>query len=99
MPPTGLDQRALMHRLNALYPVGKYLTVAAIFRGKISSRDVENEMHNVQVKSSSGFVEWIPHNVLVSISVQSDGQRSASQMRSVTGGQLADAVALACGLC
>jgi len=45
---------------------GKYLTVAAIFRGKLSSRDVELEMHNVQEKTG-GFVEWIPQNVMTSM--------------------------------
>ena len=46
---------------------GKYLTVAAIFRGKVSSEEVESEMHKVQLKSTGGFVEWIPQNVLTSL--------------------------------
>ena len=46
---------------------GKYLTVAAIFRGNISSREVESEMHATQTKSANGYVEWIPQNVLTSL--------------------------------
>ncbi|KDN49608.1 putative tubulin beta chain [Tilletiaria anomala UBC 951] len=47
--------------------LGKYLTVAAIFRGPIKSKDVEDEMYNLQMKNSTGFVEWIPQNVLTSL--------------------------------
>uniref|UniRef100_A0A183J526 Tubulin beta chain n=1 Tax=Soboliphyme baturini TaxID=241478 RepID=A0A183J526_9BILA len=42
---------------------GRYLTVAAIFRGKVSMKEVEEQMNNVQNKNSSYFVEWIPNNV------------------------------------
>ncbi|KAI0739667.1 Tubulin/FtsZ, GTPase domain-containing protein [Daedaleopsis nitida] len=43
---------------------GRYLTVAAIFRGKVSMKEVEEQMQNVQTKNSAYFVEWIPNNVL-----------------------------------
>ncbi|CAL4124273.1 unnamed protein product [Meganyctiphanes norvegica] len=42
---------------------GRYLTVAAIFRGKMSMKDVDEQMVNIQSKNSSYFVEWIPNNV------------------------------------
>ncbi|KAJ1982639.1 structural constituent of cytoskeleton [Dimargaris verticillata] len=42
---------------------GKYLAVAAIYRGRISQREVEDLMLQVQTKQSSLFVEWIPSNV------------------------------------
>ncbi|KAI4108011.1 MAG: hypothetical protein L6R37_001293 [Teloschistes peruensis] len=42
---------------------GRYLTCAAIFRGKVSMKEVEDQMRNVQTKNSSYFVEWIPNNV------------------------------------
>ncbi|CCE90940.1 beta-tubulin TDEL_0C00510 [Torulaspora delbrueckii] len=42
---------------------GRYLTVAAFFRGKVSVKEVEDEMHKVQTRNSSYFVEWIPNNV------------------------------------
>jgi len=42
---------------------GKYLTVAAIFRGRLSTKDIEQHMLDVQNKNSSYFVEWIPNNI------------------------------------
>ncbi|KAJ1909350.1 structural constituent of cytoskeleton [Tieghemiomyces parasiticus] len=42
---------------------GRYLAVTAIYRGKISQREVEDQMVQVQSKNSSYFVEWIPNNV------------------------------------
>ena len=38
--------------------------VAAVFRGKVSMKEVEEQMQNVQNKNSAYFVEWIPNNVL-----------------------------------
>ena len=45
---------------------GRYLTVAAIFRGRMSMKEVDEQMLAVQNKNSSYFVEWIPNNVKVS---------------------------------
>lgn len=42
---------------------GKYLTAAGIFRGRMSTKEVDEQMLNVQNKNSSYFVEWIPNNV------------------------------------
>ncbi len=42
---------------------GRYLTVAVIFRGLMSMKEVDNQMLSVQNKNSSYFVEWIPNNV------------------------------------
>ncbi|KAL8795266.1 MAG: hypothetical protein Q9195_002277 [Heterodermia aff. obscurata] len=42
---------------------GRYLTCAAIFRGRVSMKEVEDQMRNVQNKNASYFVEWIPNNV------------------------------------
>lgn len=42
---------------------GRYLTVAAVFRGRMSMKEVDEQMLNVQNKNSSYFVEWIPNNV------------------------------------
>ncbi len=42
---------------------GRYLTVAAYFRGKVSMKEVEDQMHNIQQKNAGYFVEWIPNNV------------------------------------
>ncbi|KAF9277809.1 Tubulin beta-4A chain [Mortierella alpina] len=46
---------------------GRYLTVAAIFRGRMSTKDVEEQMLNIQNKNSSYFVEWIPNNVKTAV--------------------------------
>ncbi|KAI1294938.1 Tubulin beta-3 chain [Halotydeus destructor] len=42
---------------------GRYLTVAAIFRGKMSMKEVDEQMYSIQNKNASYFVEWIPSNV------------------------------------
>ncbi|AQK47285.1 Tubulin beta-7 chain [Zea mays] len=39
----------------------------AIFRGKMSTKEVDEQMINVQNKNSSYFVEWIPNNVKSSV--------------------------------
>lgn len=46
---------------------GKYLTASAIFRGKVSSKDVDSCMANIRDKNSPYFVEWIPGNINSSI--------------------------------
>ncbi|KAI6239842.1 CBR-BEN-1 protein [Aphelenchoides fujianensis] len=46
---------------------GRYLTVAAIFRGRLSMREVDDQMMNVQNKNASFFVEWIPSNVKTAV--------------------------------
>ncbi|KAF6313030.1 hypothetical protein mRhiFer1_008560 [Rhinolophus ferrumequinum] len=46
---------------------GHYLTVATIFRGRMSMKEVDEQMLNVQNKNSSYFVEWIPNNVKMAV--------------------------------
>jgi tubulin beta len=46
---------------------GRYLTCAMMFRGKLSSKDVDDQMQNMMNKNSSNFVEWIPNNFKASI--------------------------------
>lgn len=46
---------------------GRYLTVAGIFRGRMSTREVDEQMLAVQSKYSAYFVEWIPHNFKVAV--------------------------------
>lgn len=46
---------------------GKYLTASAIFRGKVSSKEVDSCMANIRDKHSPYFVEWIPSNINSSI--------------------------------
>jgi len=42
---------------------GRYLTCCTIFRGKVSMKEVEDQMRGIQTKNSHYFVEWIPNNV------------------------------------
>ena len=42
---------------------GKYLTAFCSYRGKLSSKEVEQQMVNVQSKNSQHFVEWIPNSI------------------------------------
>jgi len=59
--------------------LGRYLTAATIFRGKVSSRDAEYAVQEIQRKNSPLFVEWIPDNVSVSLcSVPPVGQTQAA---------------------
>jgi tubulin beta len=46
---------------------GRYLTASAMFRGPMSTKEVDEQMLNVQNKNSSYFVEWIPNNVKSSV--------------------------------
>ena len=47
---------------------GRYLTYAAMFRGKkLSMKEVEDQMASVQDKNCGHFVEWIPHNAKVAV--------------------------------
>merc|ERR1711968_163232 len=40
---------------------GKYLTVSVQYRGNLSSKDVDEQVLNMQMKNSGYFVEWIPN--------------------------------------
>lgn len=46
---------------------GKYLTAATMFRGKMSMKEVDDQMLSIQTKNSAYFVEWIPNNVKVAV--------------------------------
>jgi tubulin beta len=46
---------------------GRYMTASALFRGKISTKEVDSQMFNIQNKSSSIFVSWLPWNIHTSI--------------------------------
>merc|ERR1711998_534319 len=46
---------------------GRYLTSLGMFRGRMSTKEVDEQMLNVQNKNSSYFVEWIPNNIKSSI--------------------------------
>merc|ERR1711959_484412 len=46
---------------------GKYLTASVIFRGPISTKDVDEQMLITQNRNAAFFAEWIPHNIKSSI--------------------------------
>jgi tubulin beta len=46
---------------------GRYLTASASFRGKVSTKDVDDQMMQIQSKLSPFFVEWIPNNMKSSV--------------------------------
>lgn len=46
---------------------GRYLTVAAVFRGKVSMKDVDEQMFSMQNKNNNLFVEWIPNNMKTAV--------------------------------
>ncbi|GBN53536.1 Tubulin beta chain [Araneus ventricosus] len=56
-----LDAKNMMAACDPRY--GRYLTAAAVFRGRMSMKEVDEQMLNVQNKNRSYFVEWIPNNV------------------------------------
>ena len=47
------------------YPAS--LLVAAVFRGRMSMKEVDEQMLNIQNKNSAYFVEWIPNNVKTAV--------------------------------
>ncbi|OAL42692.1 tubulin beta chain [Pyrenochaeta sp. DS3sAY3a] len=57
---------------------GRYLTYAAYFRGKISIKEVEDQMRNIQNKNSSYFVEWIPNVQTALCSVPPQGLKMSA---------------------
>jgi tubulin beta len=46
---------------------GRYLTCSALFRGRMPTKKVDEQMLNMTNKNSSYFVEWIPNNVKASV--------------------------------
>lgn len=45
---------------------GRYLTASAVFRGPMSSKEVDEQMLSIQNKNADNFVEWIPNNIKTS---------------------------------
>ncbi|KAF0983432.1 hypothetical protein FDP41_010497 [Naegleria fowleri] len=57
--------------------MGKYLAASAIFRGpNLSTKEIDDQMVNMQRKFSQNFVEWIPNNIKSSVcDVAPQGQK------------------------
>jgi tubulin beta len=57
---------------------GKYLTASAVFRGKIPTKEIDEQMTQLQQKNSAHFVEWIPNNIKSSVTdIAPKGQKMA----------------------
>uniref|UniRef100_A0A0D9RX11 Tubulin beta chain n=1 Tax=Chlorocebus sabaeus TaxID=60711 RepID=A0A0D9RX11_CHLSB len=63
--PQMFDARNMMAACDPRH--GSYLTVAAIFRGRMPMREVDEQMFNIQNKNSSYFADWLPHNVKTAV--------------------------------
>ncbi|TMW68397.1 hypothetical protein Poli38472_005865 [Pythium oligandrum] len=46
---------------------GRFLAAACMFRGRVSTKEVNEQMLSVQNKNSPYFVEWVPNNIKVSV--------------------------------
>ena len=46
---------------------GRYLTVALVFRGRMSMKEVDDQVLNVQKKNSSYFIDYIPNNIKTAV--------------------------------
>ncbi|KAJ8103121.1 Tubulin/FtsZ, GTPase domain-containing protein [Lipomyces tetrasporus] len=55
----------MMAAANPLH--GRYLTASTIFRGKVSTKEVEDSVLSMRTKNSPYFVEWIPNNIQTSL--------------------------------
>lgn len=55
-----LSEKNVMCNINIKH--GRSLTGYSIFRGNVSSNEVEKEMNSAVNKGSSYYIEWIPNN-------------------------------------
>lgn len=63
---------------------GRYLTVSAMFRGRVSMKEIDEQMTQVQTKNRAYFVEWIPNNVLTAVcDVPPKGMKMSGASRMV----------------
>jgi len=46
---------------------GKYLAVSMVYRGTMTTQDVDDNVEKLQTKQADDFVEWIPNNIKSSI--------------------------------
>jgi len=46
---------------------GRYLTAAITFRGKVPTKEIDDQMLKLQQKSTDMFVDWIPNNIKSSV--------------------------------
>jgi len=46
---------------------GMYLTAIALFRGRIATKDVEEQILNIREKNKTYFVQWIPRSIMIGL--------------------------------
>merc|ERR1712087_514015 len=46
---------------------GKYMTASLLFRGKMATQEVDENVEKRQTANSDDFVEWIPNNMKTSV--------------------------------
>ncbi len=44
-----------------------FVYLALVFRGRLSMREIDEQMLNVQNRNSQYFIEWIPNNVKTAV--------------------------------
>ena len=58
---------------------GKYLTATCVYRGHVSTKEVECYLSEIRRKNSRNFVEWIPGNMTRAIcDIAAPGQKITS---------------------
>jgi len=65
---------------------GKYMTASLIFRGPMSTQEVDEEAEKRQSANSDDFVEWIPNNMKTSVVevAPKDAQQSCTFIANTT---------------
>ena len=56
-----------IHPYHSCFRLGRFLTVAAVFRGRVSMKEVEEQVTGMQDRNSDYFVEWIPNNIKTAV--------------------------------
>ena len=59
------DSKNMMATANP--QIGRYLTASVIFRGKVSTREIEDHLFKFQKKNDKLFVDWLPININSSV--------------------------------
>merc|ERR1712110_492193 len=61
--------------------MGKYMTASLLFRGPMSTQEVDENMEKRQSANSDDFVEWIPNNMKTSVVTVAPKDRSCRWSR------------------
>lgn len=61
------DGRCLLSDVGDIRTTGQMLTASCLYRGDISSLEVDKSIAALKNKNSRSFVEWIPDNTMSSV--------------------------------